>query len=211
MGGFLGIGNSSAKTDRGNQLAGINAEWNVYNRGLPIADERLTEGKSTTDSGLDAMGKAKQFWQAVMSGMTPKVPKTEVMASAAPTIDAINEQSDATRVEQANMGTSRGGGVADANQQAQTVRMTETNKAIRDATTNLENRALVGAQGVGEIGGQEADIGMRQISQALVSLGLSKEVADEIVNSSIASRPVSMKANAEVRQQWSNALAALGL
>jgi hypothetical protein len=46
---------------------------------------------------------------------------------------------------------------------------------------------------------------------ALSSLGISHDVADEIINSSIQSRPISIKANEEVRQQWSNFLASLGL
>lgn len=215
MGGFLGIGNSSAKTDRGNQLAGVNANWNVYNRGLPISDERLDTGKATTETGLSTLDKAKKFWQQLTTGLNPQISKPAVMQEAAPAIDAVTAQSDAARLEQSNTGTNRGGGVAEANQQAQTVRMQETDKAIRDATTKLEDRQIsegvAGAKGLEDIGTTESDIGMKEIAQAMQALGLSAATSQELIDSSIKSRPVSMQANAEVRQQWSNALAALGL
>lgn len=198
MGGFLGIGNSSAKTDRGNQLAGINAEWNIYNRGLPQSDASNTAGTSTTASGIHDLESAKKYWQSILSGGRPAV-----MQAAAPAVNAVNTEADAQRNEQAAMGTARGGGATAANQAAESDRMAQINNII----AGVQPKA---AEQVGQIGATEAGIGHQQMLEALQQLGLSADVAKEIVDSSIQSRPISMKANAEVRQQWSNALAAMG-
>lgn len=211
MGGFLGIGNSSAKTDRGNQLAGVNASWNVYNRGLPMGEDLAEAGTKTTTDGLSTLDKVKSFWQSMKSGFKPPAPKTEVMQSAGPAIDIVNQQADAAQNEAAQMGTSRTGGTAEANQMAKTEQMGEVNEAVRDATTGIENRAVAAVTGLQNAGEAETRVGAQQMSQALQALGLSAEVAQEIIDSSIQSRPISMKANEAVRQQWSQALAALGL
>lgn len=199
MGGFLGLGNSSARTDRGNQLAGIGAEWNVYNRGLPFSDKAAEEGQKTVASGITGLEQAKKYWQDIMSGSRPAVMKV-----AAPAISAVNEQADATRTQQAEMGTSRGGGVNALNQAAETGRMTDVNKLI----FGIQPQA---AEETAKVSQAEAGAGEAQVRDALSALGISKDVADEIVNSSMQSREISMKARNEVMQMWSNALAALGL
>lgn len=215
MGGFLGIGNSSAKTDRANQLAGINASWNVYNRGLPMADDFSKAGTDTLNKGLGTLDSAKQYWQALVSGTRPAVNKPQVMATAAPAINAVNEQSDAARRQQAELGTARGGGVAPANVQAETQRLANVGNIINETANKQQEETMAaqaaGAKGLESIGAAETNVGSRQLLQALQALGLSQDTSSEIINSSIQSRPISMRANAEVRQQWSNLLAALGL
>lgn len=198
MGGFLGIGNSSAKTDRGNQLGGINAEWNVYNRGLPLADEKSSESTQTTNSGISSLEDAKKYWQSIMSGDT-----NATMKAAAPAINTINEASDAQRAQQAEMGTSRGGGVNATNQAAESNRVGK----VEDVLAGQPNEA---AKGVQSVGTAEAAVGSNQMREALAAMGLSDDVAKEIIDSSIQSRPISQNANAAVRQQWSNFLGALG-
>lgn len=208
MGGWLGIGNSSGRTDRSNQLGGINAEWNVYNRGLPFSDTDRQSGLDTVKTGMGTLDEAKKKWEAVTSGV---VNKPAVMRAAAPAIETLNTGSDAARAQQAEMGTARGGGVNEANQAAESDRIAKTADIVGQATAQQQNVDAAGAQGLSGIGTAQTTVGQRQLAQALSELGLSGEVAQEIIESSIKSRPISMKANAEIRQQWSDLLAALGL
>lgn len=198
MGGFLGLGNSSAKTDRGNQLAGVNAEWNIYNRGLPLGDKQVDAGTTTEGIGVSGLDAVKQYWKDMMGG------GPAAMKAASPALSAINTQADAKRVETAEMGTSRGGGTNADAQQAETERMAQAN----DVISKVQPMA---AQGLESVSTAQVGAGGQQLKEAMAALGLSKETADEIVESSIKSRPISMKANAEVRQQWSDFLAAIGL
>lgn len=198
MGGFLGVGNSSAKTDRGNQLAGVNANWDVFNRGLPLSDAQSTAGTATTNQGLQGIGDSMAYWKKILSGN-----QTAVGAAAAPVVNQANQQDDAARRQQAQLGTARGGGVNAANQQAETGRMTTANNAVINAqpaaATSLE-----------KAGTDVASVGSQQLTKALQALGLSEGAASELVDSSIKSRPASEQANSEVRQQWSNMMTALG-
>lgn len=199
MGGFLGIGNSSAKTDRGNQLGGVNAAWNVYNRGLPMSDTTAEKGNTNTDSGILALEDAKGYWKNLLHG-----DKASIMRANAPAINSVIESADTRRKEQAEMGTSRGGGVAGVNQEA----ATQTQAQIDNIIAGAQPEA---AKQIQTIGTTQTAAGHQELAQALSALGLSGDVAQEIIESSIKSRPISMTANQAVQQQWSNFMAALGL
>lgn len=195
-GRFFGIGSSSAKTDRGNQLGGVNADWSVFNRGLPLADTQTKAGQATTATGLQTMATgvsgldaAKKYYSDIMSG------GPAAMKAAQPAVSAVNTQADAARTEQANMGTARGGGVNAHNQEAETNRMAQDSNIIA-------GQAPVAAQGIqsvssteGAIGNAQTSAGSQQLQQALESLGLDSSVASEIINSSMQSRDLSLQAN----------------
>lgn len=183
MGGFMGIGHSSEKTDRGNQLAGINAEWNVYNRGLPFSDADRAEGKDTREAGIQTLDDVKRYWQSIMAGGRPAV-----MRTAAPAINAVNEQADAARNEQAQMGTSRGGGETGFAQQQEMKKTADINNIVGNIAATAPTTAAKELTGVAKT---ESDIGTQQVREALLELGLTKEVADEIINSSMQSRVIS--------------------
>lgn len=183
MGGFLGIGGSSAKTDRGRQLGGWNAEWNIFNTGMPFANDLTKAGTGTTNTGIQDLNQSKQFWQDILSGN-----RTTTSQFAAPIVNDVNAQADAARREQAALGTSRGGGVNAANQQAETARMTAVNNAVWGARP-------VAAQELGKIGETEASLGQRQLAMALQAMGLSAETAQAIVSSSTTSRTQSFGMN----------------
>jgi hypothetical protein len=197
MGGFLGIGNSSAKTDRGNQLAGVNADWNVYNRSLPLSENQTAQGTATTQAGVGGLQAAQQYFKQIMAG------GPSAMHAAQPALSAVESQADAAKAQEAEMGTSRGGGTGAGNQQL------EFNKIGKESDI-LAGQLPAAATGSMQAGTAEANVGQSQMKNALTALGLSEDVANEIINSSIQSRPISMKANAEVRQQWSNFLGGLG-
>lgn len=175
--------NSSAKTDRGNQLAGVQAGWNVFNSGMPLSNTQAKAGQDTTQTGLSNLDTAGGYWKDILSGN-----RTATMTAAAPAVNAEMAQADAARREQATMGTSRGGGVAAANQQAQS--------AGRAAIDNdIFNTRPVAAQAVQSIGTAQTQVGNQQLVQSLQALGLSAEQAKEIIDSSMQSRATSLQAN----------------
>ena len=197
MSGFLGIGGNSATTDRSNQLAGINANWNVFNAGMPLSQAQSTSGQSSTATGqstlgtsLGSLGSADSFWKSILSGSP-----TATAAAAAPATNAALAQADASKAQQASMGTARGGGVAGTNQQLDTQTRANIDNSVfgvRPAAAAQETQLGTAEAGVGAT---QANIGNQQMLQALRALGLSESAANEIVNSSIASRPTSIQAN----------------
>lgn len=206
-GRFFGIGNSSAKTDRGNQLGGINADWSVYNQGLPLAGQQKNAGQTSTAAGLSGVDAAKQYFQNIMQG------GSAALKAAQPAVSAVNSQADAA-MAQAEMGTARGGGINSTEQQL------ETNKNSQ-VSNIIAGQQSVAAQETGSLGGTEAQIGNQQLWQALQSLGLDANVAQEIINSSAASRSTSLQANpangvnasltSSIGDTLNSALTALGL
>lgn len=172
MGGILGIGNSSAKTDRGRALGGWNAMWDVW--GKAANPNSLTQ--ASTESGTGAMDQAGDFWKSVLSG-----DKGAQTAAAAPAINAVNAQTQQQKQEQANMGTSRGGGTAGYNTQTEQERQSD----ITNAMMGLGPKA---AEQLEQVGGAQAQVGQRQLALALQQLGLSEEVARDIVTTSMQSR-----------------------
>lgn len=199
MGGWLGVGSSGAKTDRGNQLAGISAAWgdkatadNAYTKGIEA-------GTTNTDKGLGTLDQIKNFWMNRVSGN-----RTALQGAAAPVINNVVGQADAAKTQQANLGTSRGGGANAGNQQLQQQVMGQENKAIADVQPEA-------AKEVSQIGTTQANIGQGQMAKALQALGLSAETTREITDSSAKSRELSATANADVRQQWSDLLTGLGI
>ena len=117
MGGFLGIGGSSAKTDRSNVLTGFSDLKNVFNTALPAAQGNLSAGASDT-------GAASGFWKNILGGN-----RTAVAQAAAPTTNAALAAGDASKRQAGTMGTARGGGTASINANASA----STQKGIDDA------------------------------------------------------------------------------
>lgn len=189
MGGYLGIGHSSAKTDRGNQLAGVNANWNVFNAGMPLAEQQKTAGTANVGMGMDSLQNADKFWKDIMSGN-----RTATAAAAQPAVTAATDMADAARKQEAVMGTSRGGGTNAGNQQVE---------ALRRATISNDIFGVRPAAAVqsAQVGSTEAAVGTSQMQQALQALGLSEQAAAELINSSIQSRDLSYKINQDTQDQ----------
>ena len=81
MAGLFGIGGSSAKTDRKFQLQSWGDLQNLFN-------SESKQGQATLSSGLGGVGKAKDYWSALMSG-----DPTKMSQALAPQISAIKGQS----------------------------------------------------------------------------------------------------------------------
>ncbi|MGH7184506.1 MAG: hypothetical protein ACREJN_21380 [Nitrospiraceae bacterium] len=177
----------------------MSAGWNVYNAALPQAGKSLTSGTANENAGTSSLDAAKSYWQNLTSGN-----RTAVAGAAAPVANAAQAQGDAALREQAQMGTARGGGVNAENQQ---IKQNEQ-KQVTDAVAGVQPKAAEELAGVGTA---QANVGHQQMAEALQSLGLSEDVAKELIDSSIQSRPISEAANQAVIGQWSNLLGAIGL
>lgn len=182
MGGFFGIGNSSAKTDRGRALGGWNAMWDVWGKSMDALQpatraEQLVGGQpTTTGAGVSNLDMSSDFWKSVLTG-----DKGAQTAAAAPAINAVNAQTQQQKQEQAQMGTSRGGGTAGYNTQTEQERQAD----VTNAMLGLGPKA---AEQLQEVGGAQAQVGQRELALALQQLGLSQEVARDIVTTSMESR-----------------------
>lgn len=161
--GVAGLfGGSSAKTDRNQTLNSYQNLNSLFNFGLNTAKGSVSAGNANQDA-------ASGYFAKLASGNRPAM-----LQAVAPQTNAINQSADAARRQQSEMGTSRGGGVAGANQTADTDRMTQV------------NNALFGVQP--EAAKEQADIGGRQVGQGLESQYLANSAAGANLNASIGSR-----------------------
>jgi hypothetical protein len=189
MGGFLGIGNSSAKADRNRALGGWGVEQNLFNYAIPTAEAGVTSADTTTNSGLGTMEGVKKYFTDIMSGSRPTQ-----MAAAAPEINAATDAADASRRARATFGTARGGGVNAGAQTAETDRMTAINNALFGARAGA-------AKGAAAVGESEATIGVQKMANALRMLGMGEDAVQHFINSSITSRKDSQAINVQTQNQ----------
>lgn len=188
MGGFLGIGGSSAKTDRGNVLTGFSNLKNLFNWGLPFASKTATAGTGTTEAGLSDLNKSGDWYKQLLSGS-----RAAVNQAVAPETSAVLSQSDADKRQLANMGTARGGGVAATNQQRKADTMAKVDQMIFGVRPNA-------ASGVADVGSREASVGQQQIMNANQTAGISEYAANDLTRNATQSRELSAKLNMDAQR-----------
>lgn len=169
------FGGGSAGTDRGRSLAGWQDEWTNEREARSRYDQLYPGATSQFNAATGNLGAGAGYFKDVLSS------RPAAMAAVAPELNEINARGDATRTAQANLGTSRSGGTASLNQQAEQLRT----KAINDAIFGVRPQA---AQQVAQIGAQQGQLSEEQLGNALRALGLSSDIVQHIVNSSIQSR-----------------------
>lgn len=188
-GGFLSMGGTSSTTDRGRALGGWNGEWNLFNSGLPMSMDQINSGNADANKGAGNVAYSADWWKGILGG-----DKNRFMELTAPATNAVAEQFDAQRAAQAELGTSRGGGVNATNQQA----ATERDKTINTARFSAQP---VAAQELAKTGGQQAQIAIEQVSNGLRLLGLSESAIQHIIDSSMQSRKDSYAINQDTQNQ----------
>jgi hypothetical protein len=149
MGGFMGFGQTATEKSGENKLS------NLFNYGLGAGQGGQTAGSS-------ALGQARDYFSSLLSAG-----RTQTAQNAAPAVQAALAQSDATKRQEATMGTSRGGGTASAAREATTT----ANKQVDD----IINKNLVEGKATGAAG--MASTGATQLQNALGLLGLSGSAA----------------------------------
>jgi hypothetical protein len=181
MGGVLGIGQSgSQKTDRGNQLAATQADWNLFSQGMN--NGVAGEAAGTTDLGTakSTLGTAQQYFENLLTAG-----RTQTAASSAPAINATLAGADATRNAEGTFGTGRSGGTVAANRTAATTTQGSIDNIINQ---NLQTSRATGAQGLTQVAGLQNLIGSTELANAMQLLGLSSDSANSILNNATGSK-----------------------
>lgn len=208
MGGFLGIGGCSAKTDRKAQLTGFGDLQNIFSWALPFAQSTSSTGLKTVGEGVDTLkgalgtlGGPLAYWKKLLSGN-----RAEVSGAVAPETNAVQAQADASKRSAGTFGTARTGGVAGANRTADT----DTMAKIDNLLFGVRPQA---AEGVSKIAGEEGAMGSAitsagsaELSAALNALGIGTEAAGTLTGAAGKSRAESYAINRQTQQDWSNAI-----
>lgn len=158
MGGFLGIGGSSYKTDRGAQLGARNGEWNIYNWGMPQGQRQQAQGQTN-------IAAPEQYFKKLLTGG-----RSDYTQLAAPAVNAATDAADATKRQEAAHGTARTGGTAAANREATTNEQKQIDDIINQA---MVTGRQAGAQGL-------ESIGDAQLTNAANLMGLSQQALRDI-------------------------------
>lgn len=169
MSGILGIGGSSEKTDRGNQLAATQGDWSIFNYGLPTAQQQ-------NKSGASALGTAQDYFSKLLTAG-----RTDTAQSAAPAINAEIAGSDAERRKEASSGTGRTGGTAELNREQGAKTQSNIDSIIN---STLQTGKEVGAKGLESIGSTD-------LSSAVANLGISSTAVNDILSNATDSRSTS--------------------
>ena len=168
MSGLIGLfGGSSAKHDRQIELGGFKDLSNIFNFALPTA-------KGLTSAGGSDLGAASGYWNKLLSGN-----RADLQQANAPAINATLSATDAAKRQLSSMGTSRGGGVAGANQ------------TINDRTrASIDNSLFASRAKAGEEVGR---LGQVEMGDALNALGVAEGTAKDITSIAADSRVDSQK------------------
>ena len=163
MGGFLGIGGSSAKTDRSFTLQGFKGLSNLFNWAIPTGEE--------------ATGKAIGYQENLLSGN-----RTARRAAVAPEINAATATSDAAKRQQATSGTARGGGTAGVNQQRSTDLMAKVDNLLFGVAP--EAAGALGAMGTNTLNTGEAtaaNLSGQAASSRQTSFAINRQTQQDVV------------------------------
>jgi hypothetical protein len=197
--GFLGIGGSSAKTDRGNQLAATQGTWNVFNSGLGLESQQNATGQEQQATGQTNLNSATNYWSNLLTAG-----RTQTAQNAAPAVQAVVSGADAQRNQQSEFGTGRTGGTAAQNQTAATTTQGSIDNIINE---NLVGGKTAAATGLAGAGATDLSAGSTAISQALASLGISGSSASSILNNATQSYQYNQQNNGQIASSVGEALA----
>jgi hypothetical protein len=200
MGGFLGIGGSSSKTDRGNQLQAVTDSKNIFNWAMPAAQSQQASGtntiagaQDTLKSALTPLSEAESYWSKLLTAG-----RAETAQNSAPAINATLDSADTAKRQEASQGTARTGGTVEANHEAGA----QTRSKIDDIINqNMVGGRQAGAEGLTKAAGTTAEIGAGLgalgstiWSNAANLLGTSTGIQSQIMDNATDSRKISMQA-----------------
>jgi hypothetical protein len=226
MGGMLGIGGSSANTDRGNQLAATQGEWNLFGYGLPTGQTGQATGQNTLNTALgtygtasDTAGKALQtlqaptdYWKSLLTAG-----RTQTAQNAAPAIQSVTDTATANKNAESTLGTGRSGGTVAANREAGSNAQSQIDQIINSTLLGGQQAGAAGLAGAAGteagiagtqagIAGGQAGVGRSQLSNALSLLGLSQSSITDILNNATQSRGLSYDINQQTSSQLGSAV-----
>jgi hypothetical protein len=204
MGGWLGIGGSSAKTDRKTELAGYGDLSNIFNFGMNTAGQEQKTGQDITNAGLKTTGTgladlstSGDYWKKLLSGN-----RADVAQAVAPETNAVNTSADASRTAAARSGTARTGGTASADQQAHEATMAKIDSMLFGVRPTAAGQVADIGKSEAGIGLGEAGVGQSELNNALGFGNLAVRSASDLTSNARESRMDSYKINKQTQQDW---------
>jgi hypothetical protein len=201
MGGFLGIGGSSAKTDRATQLSAQQGEFNIFNYGLPQGEQGQSSGQKALQASEVPLDQAQQYFSNLLTGG-----RTQYANMSAPAMNAALGQETATRNASGNLGTARVGGTAAINREAGANTSATIDQIIN---SNMVSGQAAGATGLEQVAGQKAGVAEAELANSLSLLGLSQTSIDQIMGNATQSRQISYDINQQTQQQYQDLISRL--
>lgn len=194
---FGHLGGSSAKRDRSDYILGQERLGDVFNRSMGFGKDLYNAGRTATGQGLQDLGTSGNFFRRLTSGN-----RTATTQAMAPQINAAEQQGDALRRQEANLGTARGGGTAGTNQQMDTNRLAQIDNMLFGAQT--------GAAGeLANVGRTEAGVGLGETGQGLQATGLAGNIAGTGAELAMKSRSLSDELHRQAVTDYSKAFQSL--
>ena len=180
MGGFMGIGGSSAKTDRNQTLGDYGKLNSVFSQGMAIGNQQEQAGQGMVQNAQATLQPAETYYRNLLTAG-----RTQTAEQAAPAIQGALAQSDAAKREAAATGTSRSGGAAEAHAEAGS----KTGATIDDIINkNLMGGKQAGAEGLTTVAKDQAVMGNMTLANAMQALGLGAGASEDTLAASIGSR-----------------------
>ena len=180
MGGFMGIGGSSAKTDRNQTLGDYGKLNSVFSQGMAIGNQQEQSGQGMVQNAQSTLAPAEDYYRNLLTAG-----RTQTAAEAAPAVQGALAQSDAAKREAATMGTSRSGGTAAANAEAGSKTGGTIDNIINE---NLMGVKKTGAEGMTKVAQEKGQLGGMTMANAMQMLGLGAGASEDTLNASIKSR-----------------------
>ena len=203
MGGFMGIGGSSAKTDRNQTLGDYGKLNSVFSQGMAIGNQQETAGQGMIQNAQTTLGPASDYYKSLLTAG-----RTQTAEQAAPAVQGALAQSDAAKRESAATGTSRSGGAAEAHAEAGS----KTGATIDDIINkNLMGGKAAGAEGLTTVAKDQAVMGNMTLTNAMQALGLGAGASEDTLAASIGSRMDSAQLAASQGQAYGQMAGMLAL
>ena len=179
----MGIGGSSAKTDRNQTLGDYGKLNSVFSQGMAIGNQQEQSGQGMVQNAQSTLAPAEDYYRNLLTAG-----RTQTAAEAAPAVQGALAQSDAAKREAATMGTSRSGGTAAANAEAGSKTGATIDSIINE---NLMGGKKVGAEGLTGVAKDKAVMGNMTLANAMQALGLGAGASEDTLAASIGSRKLS--------------------
>ena len=203
MGGFMGVGGSSAKTDRNQTLGDYGKLNSVFSQGMAIGNQQETAGQGMIQNAQTTLGPAADYYKSLLTAG-----RTQTAEQAAPAVQGALAQSDAAKRESAATGTSRSGGAAEAHAEAGS----KTGATIDDIINkNLMGGKQAGAEGLTTVAKDQAVMGNMTLANAMQALGLGAGASEDTLAASIGSRMDSSQLAAQQGEAYGQASGMLAL
>lgn len=168
MSGFLGLGANPGEKQASGNL------HNIFNVGLTGFQGDEAAGKSSLDTAKSTFSDAAAYFKNLL---TPG--RTQATINAAPAVNAATDAADATRRQEAAMGTGRGGGTAAVNREQSTSTAKTTDDIINQSLGMGRSTA---ATALPAIASGEGSIGSSELTHAAQLLGLGAGSEGMVLN-----------------------------